>query len=671
MKSLHLLILLLTGVLYSAAQKPESLLVITNPQTNCIQLRWAPTSCAVWETAQQYGYVLEKYAIFRNGEEIPTEKRESRHIKMSEMDKWEQYSDNKYVMVAAECVFGERESYDTFNPMVAYRKHNDDVQRYGFSLYCADMDTTAAMLLGLYYNDVAVNPDEIYAYTLRIAVDSGYCDTAYAMASTKEYRPLPPPERPYAISGNKSATIVWNTQSTPYYIAYHIEKSDDGKHFERISENPMSVVSDQGGAVSEMYFTDSLETNNQKYYYRTLGVNSFGQTSPPSEAAACSGKAEIKNIPELTTTRTINNSSVEIFWQYTPDADTEIDGFKIYRSSSTGSTKQLLEGNVSAASRSFIDTKPLNDNYYYISVYNSGNEVINPFPSYAMLIDSVPPAVPAPPEGYCDSLGRVTVYWQRSTDPDVAGYRLFRANLPDVEFVLACPYMIKDTVFTDTITLNTSNEYVYYRLKAVDGRDNQSAMSTPAAVARYDTIPPAPPRIHNVEVGRKKVVVSWHNSASGDVAGTILFRKTDLDQRFDTLAALPARSTEYADNGIEEGETYYYALKAVDNGGLYSELSNIVAADIPAKAEKISFNTTLTPDGVLLKWNTSSLRKQVRKTVVYRAEQQGELSTYAIVQGNEYTDTDVSAGRTFRYCIRHQFEDGTESSLSDEVKISF
>ena len=184
-----------------------------------------------------------------------------------------------------------------------------------------------------------------------------------------------------------------------------------------------------------------------------------------------------------------------------------------------------------------------------------------------------------PPQGFCDSLGRVTVYWQRSTDPDVAGYRLFRANLPDVEFVLACPYMIKDTVFTDTISLNTSTEYIYYRLKAVDGRDNQSKMSPPTAVARYDTIPPAAPRIFNITPNRKKTHLEWYKSASGDVTNYIIYRKNNIDNKFDTLIVLSAKLSEYTDNTAEEGERYYYAIQA-KNERYTIRLGNLGAASL-------------------------------------------------------------------------------------------
>ena len=661
------LILFLIICLSAAAQQQRNIMLIAKPGQHHVQLRWAPVSYPVWDEAKQCGYIFEKYLVAESGDSVWAEKQYSKNIKIADIAEWEPFADNKYTAVAAECIFGEREEYTEFNPLTAYKKHNESEQRFGFALYCADMDTTTARLAGLYYKDTEVDQNSTYIYTVRLATDSLYTDTAVVMSSPRAYRPLYAPPAPTIVVHNRAAHISWDTQATPYYIAYYIEKSEDGKHFEKISEQPISSTY----GTFEMRIIDTLETNGKSYYYRAYGFDSFGEQGPVSEASKCMGKAEITSVPELTYAETVNNNSVVVNWTYNSDPDAGIEGFKIYRSTSTSGTKQLLSGNISSDSRSFTDTHPLNDNYYFISVYNSENEVINPFPSYAMLIDSVPPAAPAPPEGFCDSLGRVTVYWQRSTDPDVIGYRLFRANLPDVEFVLACPYMIKDTVFTDTITLNTSNEYIYYRLKAVDGRDNQSAMSAPAAVARYDTIPPSPPRISNVEVARKKNIISWHKSVSGDVKNVVLLRKNNLNSKFDTLAILQPRDTEFSDNNIKEGETYYYALKAMDNGGLCSELSNIATATVSAKPEKIVFNTAVTSNGVTLKWNTSQLRKQVVSTIVYRAVSPNDISTYAIVQGNEYTDPDVAAGKTYKYCIRHKFEDESESPLSDEVKLSF
>ena len=650
----------------TATAQQRNIVLLSKPWSNRIELRWAPASYPVWEEAKQCGYIFEKYLVAESGDSVWAEKQYSKNIKIAEMQEWEPFADNQYTAVAAECIFGERDEYTDFNPMVAYKKHNDNMQRFSFALYCADMDTTTARLAGLYFNDTEVDQNSTYIYTVRLATaDTLYTDTAVVMTSPRAYRPLYPPPVPTIVVRNRAAHISWDTQATPYYIAYHIEKSDDGKHFEKISENPISATY---GSM-EMRIIDTLETNGKAYYYRAYGFDSFGGQGPVSEVSKCVGKAQITSVPELTYAETVNNNSVVVNWTYNSDPDAGVEGFKIYRSASTNGTKQLLSGNISTASRSFTDTKPMNDNYYFISAFNSESEVINPFPAYAMLVDSIPPVAPEPPQGFCDSLGCVTLTWQRSTDPDVAGYRLFRANLPDVEFVLACPYMIKDTVFTDTISLNTSTEYIYYRLKAVDGRDNQSKMSPPTAVARYDTIPPAAPRIFNITPNRKKTHLEWYKSASGDVTNYIIYRKNNIDNKFDTLIVLSAKLSEYTDNTAEEGERYYYAIQAKDVSNNYSPLSNIVTANIPAKAEKISFSAIYTTKGVVLKWNPESQRKNVTATTIYRADVPSELHSYLTVQGSEYIDSDVVVGKSYIYCIRYQFADGTESPLSSEVKL--
>lgn len=666
----HSLTLLLSIMCFTVAAQSPSIKMLMKPHKDRIELRWAPVNYYAWLEAVKYGYVFEKYAVIETNGSVSAQKQQSLNIKIAEMSEWEPYADNKYTAVAAECIFGERDEYTDFNPMIAYKKHNDNVQRYGFALYCADMDIVTARLEGLYYNDTNVDANGTYIYTVKIASqDTLLCDTAVVMCSPREYRPLAQPEPPIARSHNRVAELTCNTQSTPYYIAYHLEKSSNGKNFERITDNPVSVVTISNNALPEVFFSDSLDVNGKSYFYRIIGVDSFGEEGPPSTPTECKGKAEITNMPELTTAVTKNNSSVEVSWLYNDEPDAGIEGFKIYRSVTTSGSKELLSGKISTTARSFTDMHPNNDNYYFISAYNSENEIINPFPVYAMLIDSIPPEAPAPPNGYCDSLGRITLTWQRGTDSDVAGWRLFRANLPDVEFVLACPYMIKDTVFTDTISLNTSNSYVYYRLKAVDSRDNQSQMSPPVAVSRYDTIPPAAPRIFNITPNRKKTHLEWYKSASSDVSNYIIYRKNNIDNKFDTLIVLSAQVSEYTDNTAEEGEKYYYAIQAKDVSNNYSPLSNIITANIPAKAEKITFSAIYTSKGVVLKWNPASQRKDVKATTIYRADLPSELHSYLNVQGSEFIDSDIVVGKSYIYCIRYQFADGTESPLSNEVKI--
>ena len=160
-------------------------------------------------------------------------------------------------------------------------------------------------------------------------------------------------------------------------------------------------------------------------------------------------------------------------------------------------------------------------------------------------------------------------------------------------------------------------------------------------------------------------------SVSADVASYVILRKRDSELRYDTLALLASEKDEYTDDSIEEGVSYYYALAAVDYGGLCSPLSNIVVAEIPAKAEKVTLNASRTSQGVRLSWNGAARNKTVGRTVIYRTDPTGNIHSYATTQGTEYTDTDISTATSYSYYIRYQYSDGSESPMSNEVKISF
>src|SRR6478735_6647031 len=84
--------------------------VIARPSADSVALRWAPTKVGHWLTANQYGYVVERYTMVRNGKFINRPERvllTSAPIKPLPEDRWAAYTNNKYAMIAAQSLFGE------------------------------------------------------------------------------------------------------------------------------------------------------------------------------------------------------------------------------------------------------------------------------------------------------------------------------------------------------------------------------------------------------------------------------------------------------------------------------------------------------------------------------------------------------------------------------------
>ena len=64
-----------------------------------IVLRWAPDNAIAWHYANQYGYVIERHTIIRNGKQvIPADMivLTPAGLKPAEKDKWEDAEKNKY-----------------------------------------------------------------------------------------------------------------------------------------------------------------------------------------------------------------------------------------------------------------------------------------------------------------------------------------------------------------------------------------------------------------------------------------------------------------------------------------------------------------------------------------------------------------------------------------------
>ncbi|HDP76232.1 MAG TPA: hypothetical protein ENN49_10305 [Bacteroidales bacterium] len=53
---------------------------------------------------------------------------------------------------------------------------------------------------------------------------------------------------------------------------------------------------------------------------------------------------------------------------------------------------------------------------------------------------------------------------------NIIGYRVYRANDPSREFIAVSGHIHPDTMFFDSISLNTLSQNIYYRVSAVNSR---------------------------------------------------------------------------------------------------------------------------------------------------------------------------------------------------------
>jgi fibronectin type 3 domain-containing protein len=274
--------------------------------------------------------------------------------------------------------------------------------------------------------------------------------------------------------------------------------------------------------------------------------------------------------------------------------------------------------------------------------------------------------------GRIDSTGKVWLSWNPNEEKDLDGYRVYRSNRPDFEFLLITPAVVKQPFYTDSVTLNTLTQQVYYRLRAIDLRQNQSAFSHVLELVRPDTIPPVAPVIKSVEAQKGALLLTWINSSSTDVVRHHIYRKQSGDTTFRLLAHIdrkPEKQSTYADRTVEPGETYTYQVRAEDNSQLYSTPS----APAQQKAlgglvEQVVLKKREYSDRAVLHWDIKS-KKDVERVLIYRASTGADLQVYDNTTESSYADNKIVPNHTYKYRIKAIYADGTSSALSNEVTV--
>lgn len=645
-----------------------------------VVLRWAPADYATWRVADTMGYTIKRYTILRNGEVLAPEEIQNpaniltSHVKVAPLEQWEPHIDDKYVAIAAECIYGEaEETTATSMAKSIYQRYRLQQQRFAFTLYAADMSPKAAELSGLMFTDTRVNRNEKYLYHVFLAnlPDTIRQDTAMDFVNASIETPMANLPAPEAISADHAVKLQWDaTIIRDYYTAYIVERSDDGgATFQALSdENVVSITGDSPRNANMVYYTDSLPVNNVPFLYRIRGVDCFGRISQPSDSVEACAAPPLDMAPTIVNYNVIDNRSVELEWAFPDSLESSVLGFRVYSQSGPNvPLRKIFDGN-NPRQRRFTDLMPGMTNYYKVSAYNTETEKLSPYVTYVGLIDSFPPAPPVAVVGTIDTAGVATISWQANTESDLAGYRVYMSNLPNTEFALITNSIFNDTVFQTNVNLNTLTKKIYYQVRAIDARDNLSGPSETLELTRPDTIPPTSPLLRAITSDANGFPkMEWVGSSSSDVAAHIVRRRQIDDSVYTNVWTAPQSTANmFVDSTADDLQTYLYQIVAVDESGNQSKPSEPRRYKVNLKKPRIALSVFKEVGRVTLKWSSVP---GVSYYVVFRAVGDEPLKPYSQSHESQFADMQMSIGDRLRYAVKAVYIDGSESLLSEVKEI--
>ena len=660
--------------------------VIARPSLDSIALRWAPIDAAYWLAGNRYGYTIERYTLARNGKALTQPEKKvltTTAITPYPEPQWEKVvKNNKYATIAAQALLGEsfeiEMEHNKSSSTAIVNKVQENEQRFSIALFCADLSVSTAKALGLYFVDREVKKGEKYLY--RISTRNSKTESirgSVFVAADDPYQLTAPTKFSSEIQNNV-VMLRWNqSYHKRTYTTYSVERSEDGKNFRPISEDPVTTLSPSGGDETEFQYTyDSLQDSSKEYYYRVKGVTPFGEQSPPSEVKKVKVEKVITELPYITSAISTDNKSMTVAWDFPAQHNNNIEGFYLERAVSPSGTYDKAHADlISKEARTFRDLSPKQTNYYRVSALTMDKKIIRSMTYYAQLVDSIPPATPSGVEGKIDEYGNVAISWRPNTEDDIYGYRVYRTYYTTDEFAQLTSGPVKESQFRDKVELQSLNEKIHYRIMAVDNNQNQSILSDILTLSLPDKVPPVAPVFLPVKSDEKGVTLKWMPSGSTDVIHYDLYRKGEQGQwiRLTTTKASTDSVYTYVDNSLKNGEERHYTVIAVDDGNLESPPASVVTGRRIKRSvwPAVSLQTPeldRTSNQATLRWKYDE--SDVKQFHVYRAVNDEPLMLYRSVAGKEFTDR-MTPQNKYQFKIVAVFKDGSKSEMGQGVSFTF
>ena len=264
-----------------------------------------------------------------------------------------------------------------------------------------------------------------------------------------------------------------------------------------------------------------------------------------------------------------------------------------------------------------------------------------------------------------DSQGRPTLKWKAVSG--AAKYEVYRARSKDGDYIKYST--VTGTSYTNISYIENGNTY-YYKVRALDASGTAGAWSSVVSVTYKQTLPA--PIVTGGNDSQGRPTLKW-NAVSG-AAKYEVYRARSLNGdyiKYSTVTGTSYTNTSY----IENGNTYYYKVRALDANGTAGAWSSIVSVTYRAASTGTLSAPTVTGGNdsqgrPTLKWNAVS---GAAKYEVYRARSKnGDYIKYSTVTGTSYTNTSyIENGNTYYYKVRALKSDGTAGAWSSVVSVTY
>ena len=696
----------------------KSVKLLARAYGDSIVLRWATEDAGLWISSKDNGWMLFRasaddpdtaYSIDRYGDTIPfVALNGGKPIKPLTLDEMMQRFDstNFYAGVGAQALYGKfeynvNESASKANLdflSMAAKQYQEQTQRHFMAMLAAECDPQVASAIGLRFVDRDVKPGEYYEYILQSLIPPDFADMESPEVQLSNY--------PYERTEEEMIPDITVTQLDAYRVAvrwdknklsgYYIDRRDDADTAWRNLNTqapvwPMLPTADvkavMGDSVArwmknEVVYIDSLEINHA-YSYRVRAFDAFGGNPEPRTTETFRMADLIPpEAPILNNVFPVDNRVCKLTWT-NPAVTDDISGYVVVFSRKMTGRWKAVSDLLPASATSYEDKNAgkRGRGFYRVFVTDTSGNANYSNPVANNIEDVIAPEAPTGLAAVAkDTNGSVFIHWNPNHDEDLLAYKVYFANQKDHDFIERSKGYLYDTLFYDTVNLNSLTHHIYYYVIAVDNSHNFSATSDTLCVALPDLLPPGVCVLKDIHQEGDSVIINWYRSSSDDIANFYIYRKPHPTPNWECIAKMPVNTVisdsivSFVDKPGTSIHPWDYCIEVRDSSANSSGMSGhavirvekdpLVKMDISLKAKYKKGKTTLT-------WNYTYDGLKDYYGVVYRQDGDGEFRDIGTFSRKDasYVDTKAPAKSKCTYYIQLQLGRGQHSSPSNQVSV--
>lgn len=643
----------------------ENLKVVSRYRNGAVELRWYPASAADWRKANKVGYLVKRMELSDAGSAAGY--KELALIKPYTDAEWKQRTNVQDTFVKTTI-----QSMAPIDTKSLIDRDNEENMAFFTYVLSTSFSVEAAKGAGLMYTDKTIEAGKKYVYSVSInntKKTDPNDEVLTFVANTETNYVAPSPEGLIFEEGEGIVKLSWDN-NTDLFSSYYIERSaDGGRTFNRLNKIPFITVAQNA---NHLEFTDSVK-NYVPYQYRIVGLTPWVDRSTPSVVVKAMGRDKTGASPPLNVRAKGDRSKILVTWEV-PVVSKDLKGFIVGRASKLeGPFNPISDRDklITNGLRMFSDNKPSpQEPYYAVYAVDTANNLSTSFSVMASVYDSIGPSKPMAVRGTIDSTGIVKLSWKFGNDIDLVGYQVYTANGKENIFRQITGSALIDSVFTDTVSMRSLTEEVYYKVTAVDYNNNPSEYSDLVVLKRPDVVAPALPVISDYSINNNKITLTMLPSSSDDVVKYQLIRLDDGGAKT-TLAEMRQMTNSFTDTTAKEGMNYSYMLVATDDAGLTSSSKPLrISVQEQEMKEGVASLTARLEERekkVMLQWNPPASAGYT--LVLFRSVNDAEMEWYKKLSTGSQTFAEALDAGKYQYAIKVLYNNGAESALSRPVSV--